>query len=69
MFEKPDVQAQAWKNQRTVHGLAKRRYPLTRFILDQMLNNVRLEVEEESEVFLELLRFVRQQQQEGFRLE
>nr|GEU58658.1 hypothetical protein [Tanacetum cinerariifolium] len=28
----------------------KRRYPLTMFTLDQMLNNVRLEVEEESEV-------------------
>nr|GFA28631.1 hypothetical protein [Tanacetum cinerariifolium] len=97
MFEKPDVQAQVWKNQRTVHGLAKvkswkllescglhiitftstqmillveRRYPLTRFTLDQMLNNVRLEVEEESEVSLKLLRFVRQQQQqEGFRPE
>nr|GEU52247.1 hypothetical protein [Tanacetum cinerariifolium] len=95
-FEKPDVQAQVWKNQRTVHGLAKvkswrlledcgvhiitfittqmillveRRYPLTWFTLDQMLNNVRLKVEEESEVSLELLRFVRQQQQEGFRLE
>nr|GEV52000.1 uncharacterized mitochondrial protein AtMg00810-like [Tanacetum cinerariifolium] len=36
--------------------LVKRRYPLTRFTLDQMLNNVRLEVEEESEVSLELLR-------------
>nr|GEY83607.1 hypothetical protein [Tanacetum cinerariifolium] len=24
MFEKPDVQAQVWKNQRTVHGLAKK---------------------------------------------
>nr|GFB15646.1 hypothetical protein [Tanacetum cinerariifolium] len=23
MFEKPDVQAQVWKNQRTVHGLGK----------------------------------------------
>nr|GEY02992.1 hypothetical protein [Tanacetum cinerariifolium] len=44
----------------------KKRYPLTRFTLDQMLNNVRLEVKEESEVSLELLRFVRQQQQEGF---
>nr|GEV62356.1 reverse transcriptase domain-containing protein [Tanacetum cinerariifolium] len=33
----------------------ERRYPLTRFTLDQMLNNVRLEVEEESEVSLELL--------------
>nr|GEW20587.1 hypothetical protein [Tanacetum cinerariifolium] len=35
----------------------ERRYPLTRFTLDQMLNNVRLEVEEESEVSLELLSF------------
>nr|GEY05309.1 hypothetical protein [Tanacetum cinerariifolium]GEY81734.1 hypothetical protein [Tanacetum cinerariifolium] len=96
MFEKLDVQAQVWKNQRSVHGLAKvkswrllescgvhiitftttqmillveRRYPLTRFTLDQMLNNVRLEVKKESEVSLELLRFVRQQQQEGFRPE
>nr|GEX86242.1 hypothetical protein [Tanacetum cinerariifolium] len=89
MFEKPDIQAQTWKNQRSVHGLAKvkswkllescgvqiitftttqlillveRKYPLTRFTLDQMLNNVRLEVEEKSEVSLELLRFIRQQQ-------
>nr|GEV82733.1 hypothetical protein [Tanacetum cinerariifolium] len=95
MFEKPDIQAQIWRNQRSVHGLAKvkswkllescgvqiitftttqlillieRKYPLTRFTLDQMLNNLRLEVEEESEVSLELLRFIRQQQQEGFRL-
>nr|GEZ69433.1 hypothetical protein [Tanacetum cinerariifolium] len=93
MFEKPDVQAQVWKNQRTVHGLAKvkswrllescgvhiitftttqmillveKRYLLTRFNLVQMLNNVRVEVVEESKVSLELLRFVRQQQQEGF---
>nr|GEY53957.1 putative ribonuclease H-like domain-containing protein [Tanacetum cinerariifolium] len=43
----------------------ERKYPLTRFTLDQMLNAVRLEVEEESEVSLELLRFVRQQHQEG----
>nr|GEZ69247.1 hypothetical protein [Tanacetum cinerariifolium] len=77
MFEKPDVQAQVWKNQRTVHGLAKvkswrllescgvhiitftstqiillveRRYPLSRFTLDQLINTVRLEVEEESEI-------------------
>nr|GEU72285.1 hypothetical protein [Tanacetum cinerariifolium] len=49
--------------------LVERRYPLTRFTLDQMLNNVRLEVEEESEVSLELLRFVRKQQQEGYRLD
>nr|GEV67758.1 hypothetical protein [Tanacetum cinerariifolium] len=57
MFEKPDIQAQIWKNQRSVHGQAKRRYPLTRFTLDQMVNNVRLEVKEESEVSLELLSF------------
>nr|GEV61785.1 hypothetical protein [Tanacetum cinerariifolium] len=44
MFEKPDIQAQIWKNQRSVHGQAK------------MLNNVQLEVEEEREVSLELLR-------------
>nr|GEU75386.1 putative ribonuclease H-like domain-containing protein [Tanacetum cinerariifolium] len=37
--------------------LVERRYPLSRFTLDQMLNNVRLEVEEESEESLELLRF------------
>nr|GEV44977.1 hypothetical protein [Tanacetum cinerariifolium] len=84
MFEKPDVEAQVWKNQRGVHGLAKvkswrllescrvhiitfitthmilpveRRYLLKRFTLKQMLNNVRLEVEKESEVSLELHRF------------
>nr|GEZ63793.1 hypothetical protein [Tanacetum cinerariifolium] len=62
MFKKPDVQAQ-------MILLVERRYPLTRFTLDQMLNNVRLEVKEESEVSLELPRFVRQQQQEGFRPE
>nr|GEZ96133.1 hypothetical protein [Tanacetum cinerariifolium] len=35
----------------------------------EMLNNVRLEVEEESEVSLELLRFIRQQHQEETQLE
>nr|GEU63302.1 hypothetical protein [Tanacetum cinerariifolium] len=96
MFEKPNIKAQVWKNQRGVHGLAKvktwrlldscrvhiitftttqmillveRRYPLTRFTFEQMLNNVRLEVKEVSEVSLELLRFVRQQQLEGYRPE
>nr|GEX78877.1 hypothetical protein [Tanacetum cinerariifolium]GEY45129.1 hypothetical protein [Tanacetum cinerariifolium] len=96
MFEKPDVEAQVWKNQRSFHGLAKvkswrllescrvhiitftstqmtllveRRYPLTRFTLEQMLNYVRLEVEEESKVSLELLIFVRKQQQEGYKLD
>nr|GEW58479.1 hypothetical protein [Tanacetum cinerariifolium] len=37
--------------------LVERRYTLTRFTLDQMLNNVRLKVEQESEVSLELLSF------------
>nr|GEU73416.1 hypothetical protein [Tanacetum cinerariifolium] len=96
MFEKPNVQAQVWKSQKIVHGLAKvkswrllescrvhiitftstqmillveRRYPLSRFTLDQLINTIRLEVEEEAEVSLELLRFIRQQQQEGFRAE
>nr|GEY17430.1 putative ribonuclease H-like domain-containing protein [Tanacetum cinerariifolium] len=36
--------------------LVEKKYPLTRFTLDQMLNAVRLEVEVESEVALELLR-------------
>nr|GEW02150.1 hypothetical protein [Tanacetum cinerariifolium] len=37
--------------------LVEKKYPLTRFTLDQMLNAVRLEVDEESEVSLELLSF------------
>nr|GEY33319.1 putative nucleotidyltransferase, ribonuclease H [Tanacetum cinerariifolium] len=37
--------------------LVKRKNPLTKFTLDQMLNAVRLEVKEESEVSLELLSF------------
>nr|GEX06717.1 putative ribonuclease H-like domain-containing protein [Tanacetum cinerariifolium] len=49
--------------------LVERRYPLIRFTLDQMLNNVRLDVEKDSEVSLELLRFIRHQHQEGFQLE
>nr|GEV95555.1 hypothetical protein [Tanacetum cinerariifolium] len=69
MFEKPNVEAHIWKNERGSYGLAKvkswkllescgihiiiftttqmillvkRRYPLTRFTLDQMLNNVNI---------------------------
>nr|GFB65348.1 hypothetical protein [Tanacetum cinerariifolium] len=60
MFENPDVEAQ-------MILLVERRYPLTRFTLEQILNNVRLEVEEESEMSLKLLRFVRRKQQEGYR--
>nr|GEW06226.1 hypothetical protein [Tanacetum cinerariifolium] len=84
MFEKPNVEASIWRNQRGIYGLAKvkswklfescgvyiltlittqmillveKKYPLTRFTLEQMLNNVRLEVKEESEMVLELLSF------------
>nr|GEV33548.1 hypothetical protein [Tanacetum cinerariifolium] len=37
--------------------LVERRYPLSRFTLDQMLNAVRLRVEEQSQMSLELLSF------------
>nr|GEW81273.1 hypothetical protein [Tanacetum cinerariifolium] len=45
MFEKPNVEASVWKDQKGRYGLAK-----------QMLNNVRLQVKDESEMSLELLR-------------
>nr|GEY16427.1 putative ribonuclease H-like domain-containing protein [Tanacetum cinerariifolium] len=38
--------------------LVEKKYPLTHFTLQQMLDNVRLEVKKESEMSLELLRFV-----------
>nr|GEV98419.1 hypothetical protein [Tanacetum cinerariifolium] len=52
---------------RRIKGLymVKQRYPLSRFAIDQMLNAVRLRVEKESEMSLELLRFTKQQHQEG----
>nr|GFC37388.1 hypothetical protein [Tanacetum cinerariifolium] len=40
--------------------LVERRYPLSRFTLEQLVNVIRLHVEEESEMSLELLRFTRQ---------
>nr|GFA58261.1 hypothetical protein [Tanacetum cinerariifolium] len=42
----------------------KPRYPLLRFTLEQLVNVERLQVEEENEMSLELLRFTRQQLQE-----
>nr|GEY40341.1 hypothetical protein [Tanacetum cinerariifolium] len=45
--------------------LVETRYILSRFTLDQMLNAVRLRVEQQSEMSLELLRFTRQLHQEG----
>nr|GFC29790.1 hypothetical protein [Tanacetum cinerariifolium] len=44
--------------------LVKRRYPLSKFTLEQLVNLTRLQVEEESKMSLELLRFTRQQLQE-----
>nr|GEX59194.1 hypothetical protein [Tanacetum cinerariifolium] len=63
--EDDDVYTEATPRARKLILLVERRYPLSRFTLDQMLNNVRLQVEEESKVSLELLRFTRQQHQEG----
>nr|GEW82989.1 hypothetical protein [Tanacetum cinerariifolium] len=65
IFEQLDVKASVWRDQKGRYGLAKR-YPLTHFTLEQMLNNVRLEVEEVSEMSLELLRLVRRQLIEGY---
>nr|GEW13123.1 hypothetical protein [Tanacetum cinerariifolium] len=39
--------------------LVERRYPLMKFTLEQMINVVRLQVEKESEMSLELIRFTR----------
>nr|GEY47110.1 hypothetical protein [Tanacetum cinerariifolium] len=58
------VKESVWRDQKDRYGLAKR-YPLTHFTLEQRLNNVRLEVKEESEMSLELLRLVRTQLNEG----
>nr|GEV74345.1 xylulose kinase-1 [Tanacetum cinerariifolium] len=93
MFEKPDIKANVWKDQKGRYGLAKvkswklfescgvhiitftttqlillveKKYLLTHFTLQQMLDNVRLKVEEESEMSLELLRLVRRQLNEGY---
>nr|GEU69719.1 hypothetical protein [Tanacetum cinerariifolium] len=65
MFEKPNVEANVWRDQKGKYGLAKK-YPLTHFTLEQMLNNVRLEVEEEREMSLDLLRLVKRQLNEGY---
>nr|GFA28895.1 hypothetical protein [Tanacetum cinerariifolium] len=54
MFERPDEQAQVWKNQRTVHGQAKvKSWKL-------LESCVRLRVEEQSEMSLELLSAAKQ---------
>nr|GEY44712.1 integrase, catalytic region, zinc finger, CCHC-type, peptidase aspartic, catalytic [Tanacetum cinerariifolium] len=49
---------------RFVKGALFRRYPLSKFTLEQLVNVARLQVDEKSEMSLELLRFTRQQLQE-----
>nr|GEY14312.1 hypothetical protein [Tanacetum cinerariifolium] len=68
MFEKPHVEANVWKFKKAnkIFLLVERMYPLTRFTLDQMNNDVRLEVEDESEMSLELLRLVKRLLNEGY---
>nr|GEW62147.1 hypothetical protein [Tanacetum cinerariifolium] len=92
MFEKPNIKANVWRDQKGRYRLAKvkswklfesfrvhvitltttqmsllveKKYPLTHFTLQQMLDNIKLEVEEESEMSLELLRLVKRQLNEG----
>nr|GFB40572.1 hypothetical protein [Tanacetum cinerariifolium] len=60
MFEKTDAQDVIWRSQQTEHGQALK-YLLSRFTLEQLVNMARLQVKEESEMSLELLRFTRQQ--------
>nr|GEX96410.1 hypothetical protein [Tanacetum cinerariifolium] len=50
MFEKTDGQDSIWRNQQI-----EKRYPLSKFTLEQLVNVVRLKVEEESEMSLELV--------------
>nr|GFD06869.1 hypothetical protein [Tanacetum cinerariifolium] len=45
----------------TMFILVEKKYPLSRFTLEQLVNVARLQVKEESEMSLELLRFTRQQ--------
>nr|GEU62060.1 hypothetical protein [Tanacetum cinerariifolium] len=52
MFEKPNVEA-------NIFLLVEKMYPLTHFTLEQMVNDVRLEVDYKSKMSLELLRLVR----------
>nr|GEV42672.1 hypothetical protein [Tanacetum cinerariifolium] len=51
-FDREDLES-LWK---IIFLLVERMYPLTHFALKQMINDIRLEVEDESEMSLELLR-------------
>nr|GEZ11691.1 hypothetical protein [Tanacetum cinerariifolium] len=61
MFGELDEQDAIWRNQKSLFLLVERRYPLSRFTWEQLVNVARLQVKEESEMSLELLRFTRQQ--------
>nr|GEX90306.1 putative ribonuclease H-like domain-containing protein [Tanacetum cinerariifolium] len=63
--EDDDVFIEATPLARKLILLVERKYLLSRYTLDQMLNAVRLRVEEQSEMSLELLRFIRQQYQDA----
>nr|GEW54786.1 ribonuclease H-like domain-containing protein [Tanacetum cinerariifolium] len=70
MFEKHNAEANVWRSKRQIWFskdvlLVEKMYPLTYFTLKQMVNDVRLEVDDESEMSLELLRLVRRQLNEG----
>nr|GFA17891.1 hypothetical protein [Tanacetum cinerariifolium] len=58
MFEKLNVKANVWKDQKGKYDLAKD-VSFDTFLLEQMINDIRLEVEDASEMSLELLRLVR----------
>nr|GFA44914.1 hypothetical protein [Tanacetum cinerariifolium] len=61
--EDDDVFTEATPLARKLILLVERRYLLLKFTLEQLVNVTRLQVEEESEMSLELLRFTRQQLQ------
>nr|GFB40365.1 hypothetical protein [Tanacetum cinerariifolium] len=53
----------SWKTRfiKSMNTAGALKYPLSRFTLEQLVNVARLQVEEESEMSLEHLRFTRQQ--------
>nr|GFA43733.1 hypothetical protein [Tanacetum cinerariifolium] len=63
--EDDDVSTEATPLARKIILLVERRYPLIKFTLEHVLNVVRLQVEEDSEMSLELIKFTRQQLQEA----
>nr|GEX15812.1 retrovirus-related Pol polyprotein from transposon TNT 1-94 [Tanacetum cinerariifolium] len=66
IYDNPSLtkKASVWRDQKGRYELAKR-HPLTHFTLKQMMSNVRLEVEKESEMSLNPLRLIKRQLNEG----